>query len=113
MQSNPSAIYNLLYSMYPELKFWGFLGGILWVMFKYTKKVGDWAKDVKDNHLTHIQQNLEKMDVALKEQTTSVSNAMDKQTQSFVGEMKELRADIRGLTTAFIKAPSKPRIRRK
>ncbi len=47
-----------------------------------------WAREVKTNHLPHIQQALEAIPVA-----------MDKQTDAIVDELKQQREDIRLVLT--------------
>jgi len=89
--STPDNIYNFLKSMYPELKFWGAIGGFFFAV----QKGLTWLKTIKTNDLHHIQQSIDLANVGMKEQTASI-----------VGEFKELRKelhdDFRALTMALI-----------
>lgn len=97
IQDIHSTIYNLLYTLYPELKFWGFMGAVVFAMFRYGKRVIDWAEDVKDNHLTHIQNSLADVSNTLIQQPKIFNAIMEKQSELIVDELKELRQDIRSI----------------
>jgi hypothetical protein len=89
---------SLSRQIYEEAKFWGPAIAAAWVIFRGI----DWIKDIKDNHLTHIQQGINdfntKLDVSLKAQTDQIVKA----TQANTGEITELRGDIKMLTSAMI-----------
>lgn len=86
-----SELYAAWIRFYPEFKFWGTFGGILWTLFK---GVG-WIKSIRTNDLASIQNSV-----------VSMENGLEKQTLCIVGELKELRTelreDLRSLTNAFI-----------
>lgn len=90
-QTSTDVIYNFVKSIYPEIKFWGSIGG---VFFAISKAI-NWLKTLKTNDLHHIQLGIDEIGKQMKVQSDTV-----------VDELKELRAelheDLRTLTTAFI-----------
>jgi hypothetical protein len=107
MQTN--YIYNLMSTLYPEIKFWAWFSTVIIAGYK----VFNYFKTLKNNDLRHIQMGLESLEKLTKNQTEAVQSSMKEQTKSIVDEMKELRSDFRSLTNAFIKPPSKPRTPRR
>lgn len=100
-----SAIYNFFYSLYPELKFWAAFGFVIIAGYKGFQ----WLKSIKTNDLFHIHESVKALESSMQLQTKTLQEALEKQTNTFVGEVKELRADFRGLTNAFIVPPRRKR----
>jgi hypothetical protein len=84
--------------VYAEFKFWGPVVTFLWCVFRGYQ----WVRDIKDNHLTHIQKGIEnfntKLDTSIESQTKDIVSA----TESNTTEVKELRGDIKMLTHAIL-----------
>lgn len=88
MQSN---ILPYLEQLYAESKFWLTLGGLLWAVFKGL----NWVKELKTNDLAHLKTSVDGLKTELNFQTEALNKGFEKQTQSLVGELKELRQDFR------------------
>lgn len=82
---------------FSEIRQWLLVGGIFWSVFKaYT-----YIKTIKDTDLARIQDGLASTHTELRTQTNSIVDAVVTNTN----EIKELRVDIRTLTTAFMAPP--------
>jgi len=103
-----STLYNFFYSLYPELKFWASFAALIIGGYKGYQ----WLKAIKTNDLFHIHQSVEALEQSMKQQTKDFQAAMEKQTNSVVGEIKELRADLRTFTSAFIVPPRRARTKK-
>lgn len=93
-----NTIYELIAKFYPELKFWGSIGGVFWLLFKGVQ----WLKTIKTNDLEHIHQGIEQMGTDLKAQTIMLVETQKENSTAIIGELKELRADMRSLTGTII-----------
>ena len=78
---------DFLKELYPELKFWSQLCGGIWLVFKGLQ----WVKDIKVKDLAEIKTSVNDVKTGLSE----IHTEMKEQTNSIVGELKELRADFR------------------
>ena len=88
-----STLYDFLYAIYPELKFWCSAGGVLWLLFRGVT----WIKTIKTNDLHHIHETVSSTKAQLEKQTEVLGTQLEKQTSALVGELRELRADFRAL----------------
>ena len=88
LQASNIPLHDIWVAFYPEFKFWGMMGGILWTIYKGVA----WVKEIKTNDLQHINQGIMDME-----------NGMKEQTKAIVDELKEIRSDFRALMTALIK----------
>lgn len=80
-----------LHRVYEESKFWLGLGGLLFTLFRAL----EWVKQIRTNDLVHIQAGVDTLVQECRSQTVNV-----------VSELRELRADIKLLTGAFITSHS-------
>jgi hypothetical protein len=78
---------NLLWSAYPELKYWVSIGGFFFTLFKGYY----WIKDVRDKDLKQLHESVSSLNAELKSQTTSFVSAVATNTK----ELTELRSDLR------------------
>lgn len=83
--------------LYEESKFWISIIGALWTVFGGVQ----WLKSIKTNDLPHLQAGIDNVKDELKAQTVTIVKSMDDNT----GQVKDLRQDIKMLTTAIL-APS-------
>ena len=83
--------------LYEESKFWVSIIGALWAVFGGVQ----WLKSIKTNDLPHLQAGIDQVQVELKAQTTTIVKSMDNNTD----QVKELRQDIKTLTTAMFVPP--------
>ena len=94
--------------IYDEAKFWGPAVVAIWFVFNAIS----WIKDLKDNHLAHIQEGINnfntKLDDGLQKQTEKIVAASNVNTN----EVKELRGDVKLLTSAIL-TKSAPKRRKK
>ena len=94
LQSNP----EILKFLYSESKFYApFISG-LWALFK----VVNWFKEIKDNHIPHLQAGIDELNKKVDSQTDTICEA----TKTNTREIVELRGDIRQLTTTLIAGKS-------
>lgn len=102
-----------MYNLYPEIKFWCSAGTALIMLYKCYQ----WVKTIKTSDLVNINNAVTSLETSTKDQTITLKTEMQEQTKSFVDELKELRADVRGFTNAFIvpprRAKTKPKIKPK
>lgn len=76
----------------------------------------DWIKQIRTKDLIEIHSGIKDLKVELKSGMDNLSNKLDTQTTSVVGELKELRSDFRAfyippapiLMPARAKAPKRP-----
>lgn len=99
-----------VYDFILQVRNWSAIIGVLWSAFQGVQYV----KGIKGNDLVHIQQGVENLDKKLKEQTDAIVRGQEEQTKAVVGELKELRTDIRTITTGLITPVSvyQPRVAR-
>lgn len=81
MQLNSNTV-QLAHQIYEEGKFWAGAVGALWSVFNLVQ----WVKSIKENDLHHLQLGVDDVKSGLREQTAAI-----------VGELTELRQDIRTL----------------
>jgi hypothetical protein len=91
-------LFDFANTLYPELKFWGFYGGILWAAFKAVS----WLKAIKTNDLHHIQLGIDRIGTDIVQLGTQFHSAVDRQSEMVVKSFESLRGDIQSLTVALI-----------
>lgn len=96
---------KLAVTVYNEIKFWAPFAGGLWGLFK----IVEWVKRIKTNDLHHLQLGLDELRKDVADQTVQINANLKDQTTAIVGELKELRGDMRSLTSAMI-VPPRPQL---
>jgi len=104
----PANLYSLVYTYYPELKFWASFAAIIIGGYKALQ----WLKSIKTNDLFHIHESVKGIEAGMITQTLALEKGLKEQTQAYANEIKELRADLRGFTNAFIVPPRRKNIRK-
>ena len=100
-----------LYDLATECRNWVGIIGILYTCFRAVS----WVKEIKSRDLPNIQACCDNLDSNLKAQSSMMRCEFKEQTIAVVGELKELRGDMRTLVGAFITPQvfEEPRLRRK
>ena len=80
--------------LYSEAKFWIPAITAAWTVFKFINSFSE----VKTNHLPHLQASMDDLNKKMDSQTQTICDATKDNTE----EIKELRGDIRQLTTALL-----------
>ena len=93
-----------LVDVYREIKFWLPIiaaGGFIYRGMDWFKGLRQSVEIIRTNDLVHIHGMVSDMKDGLVDQTKHFTDAFEKQTGALVGELKELRSDIRGLNLIY------------
>ena len=93
----PPAVASVL-DVYREIKFWLPIcaaGGLIFRGLNWLTSLKTTVETIRSNDLTHIHSMVEDMSAGLVDQTRQFTTAFKEQTGAIVGELKELRQDIR------------------